>query len=72
MSPSPILLVACATLLSGCNLMGGESAELLAARKEAEGKAVGGACRHAGRAIEDCFALNKRADRASVFADGAR
>jgi hypothetical protein len=55
-------------LLSGCDLFGGESAEALAARKEAEGKAVGGACRHAGRAIEDCFALNKRADKAAVFA----
>jgi hypothetical protein len=53
--------------MAGCELFGGESAELLAARKEAEGKAVGGACRHAGRAIEDCFALNKRADKASVF-----
>ena len=57
-----------ALLLAGCDLFGGESAEALAARKEAEGKAVGGACRHAGRAIEDCFALNKRADKAAVFA----
>jgi hypothetical protein len=68
MHPRPLLLAACALLLAGCNLMGGESAEVLAARKEAEGKAVGGACRHAGRAIEDCFALNRRADKASVFA----
>jgi hypothetical protein len=54
-------------LLAGCPLSGGESAEAVAARKEAEGKAVGGACRHAGRAIEDCFALNKRADKAALF-----
>jgi len=54
--------------LGGCDLFGGESSEALAARKEAEGKAVGGACRHAARAIEDCFALNKRADKAAVFA----
>ncbi len=53
--------------LSACDF-GGESAEAVAARKEAEGKAIGGACRHAGRAIEDCFALNKRADKAAVFA----
>ena len=32
------------------------------------GRAIGGACRHAGRAIEDCYALNKKADRAAVFA----
>jgi hypothetical protein len=71
MSPrrlSSTLLLALAVLLPGCDLFGGESAEAVAARKEAEGKAVGGACRHAGRAIEDCFALNKRADKAAVFA----
>ncbi|MDH4061324.1 MAG: hypothetical protein OEU94_10985 [Aquincola sp.] len=55
-------------LLAGCELFGGESTEVQTARKEAEGKAVGGACRHAGRAIEDCFALNKRADKAAIFA----
>ena len=65
----PTLLIAAALpLLSGCELTGGESAEVAAARREAEGKAVGGGCRHAGRAIEDCFALNKRADKAAVFA----
>jgi hypothetical protein len=53
--------------LSGCDMLG-DSAEKIAAAKEAEGKAVGGACRHAGRAIEDCYALNKKADKASVFA----
>jgi hypothetical protein len=55
-------------LLAGCDLFGGESAEALAARKEAEGKAVGGACRHAGRALEDCYALNRKSERAAVFA----
>ena len=65
----PSLLIAAALpLLSGCELTGGESAEVAAARREAEGKAVGGGCRHAGRAIEDCFALNRRADKAAVFA----
>jgi hypothetical protein len=63
-----LLLTLLALPLTGCELFGGEPAEALAARKEAEGKAVGGACRHAGRAIEDCFALNKRADKAAVFA----
>jgi hypothetical protein len=53
---------------SGCNLSGGESAEAVAARREADGKAVGGACRHAGRAIEDCYTLNRRADKAAVYA----
>lgn len=54
-------------LLAGCDLFG-ESPETVAARREAEGKAVGSACRHAMRAIEDCYALNPKAPKASVFA----
>jgi hypothetical protein len=60
------------TLLAGCDVLVGalgiESPEKLAAVREADGKAIGGACRHAGRAIEDCYALNKKAEKASVFA----
>ena len=63
----PLLAVA-PLLLSGCDMLGIESASALAARKDAEGKAVGGACRHAGRAIEDCYAMNRKADKAAVFA----
>ena len=59
-------------LLAGCDMIGGalgiESPEKVAALREADGKAIGGACRPAGRAIEDCYTLNKRADKASVFA----
>ena len=40
----------------------------MAAARDADGRAIGGACRHAGRAIEDCYALNKKADRAAIFA----
>jgi len=35
---------------------------------DAESRAIGAGCRHAGRAIEDCFAINPRASRAGVFA----
>ena len=56
-----------ATLLGGCDLFG-DSPEKIAAAREADGRAIGGACRHAGRAIEDCYALNKKADKAAVFA----
>jgi hypothetical protein len=38
------------------------------ARIEAEGRAVGSACRHAGRSLEDCYALNPAAAKAAVFA----
>lgn len=61
----PLLLL---TLVAGCDMLGIESPEKVAANREADGKAIGGACRHAGRAIEDCYALNKKADRAAVFA----
>jgi hypothetical protein len=61
----PLLLL---TLVAGCDMLGIESPEKVAATREADGKAIGGACRHAGRAIEDCYALNKKADRAAVFA----
>ncbi len=54
-------------LLAGCDLLGIESPEKVAAVREAEGRAIGGACRHAGRAIEDCYAMNRRADKAAVF-----
>jgi len=52
----------------GCNLFGSEAAEAAAARREGDGKAIGGACRHAGRAIEDCYTLNRRADKSAVYA----
>lgn len=54
--------------LAGCDMLGIESPEKIAAVRDAEGRAVGGACRHAGRAIEDCYALNRKADKAAVFA----
>jgi hypothetical protein len=62
------LLITAASLLAGCDQLGIESPEKVAAARLAEGNAIGSACRHAGRAIEDCYALNKKADKAAVFA----
>lgn len=67
-----IVLVALLPVLGGCDML----ADLLelpnparqAAAKEAEGRAIGGACRHAGRSLEDCYTLNGSADKAAVFA----
>ena len=64
---SSLVLVA-ASLAAGCEMLGIDSPEKLASAREAVGKAIGGACRHAGRAIEDCFVMYKKADRAAVFA----
>lgn len=60
--------IALPALLAGCDLLGIEGASAVAARREAEGKAIGGACRHAARSIEACYASNKKADKAAVFA----
>lgn len=69
MRPLSLLAVCAAVaLLAGCDQLGIESPEKIAAARDADGRAIGGACRHAGRAIEDCYALNKKADRAAVFA----
>jgi hypothetical protein len=55
-------------LLGGCEMLGIESPEKVAALREGEGRAVGSACRHANRAIEDCYALNPKVLKATVFA----
>ena len=69
-----IIYCACAlglSQLSGCGDKAdpGLSDEAKAAlSKDADAKATGGACRHAGRALEDCYAMNPDAPRAAVFA----
>lgn len=54
-------------LLAGCEQLGIENPAQIAAAREAEGRAVGGACRHSGRALEDCFFLNPRAQKSAIF-----
>ncbi len=61
-------LCLCTALLAGCDALGIESATKLAERKQAEAHAIGSACRHAIRSIEDCFKTNPRAGKAAVFA----
>lgn len=65
------LLSACAVaatlLLSGCEYLGVETPAKTAENKVAEGKAIGGACRHANRALEDCYRYNPKANKAAVF-----
>jgi len=56
------------TTLTACDQLGIEDPAKVAAAKEAEGKAVGSACRHALRAIEDCYTLNPKALKSAVFA----
>lgn len=64
---SAALALTVTLLLAGCDL-----AALLAdpkvAQREADAKAIGGACRHGLRSIEDCYSLNEKAPRAAIFA----
>lgn len=56
-----------ALALSGCDQLGIETPAKSAERQEAEAKAVGAGCRHAMRALEDCYVLNPKAEKSAVF-----
>ena len=60
-----------AAALPGCDIiqqqMGIEDPVAKNARADAEGRAVGGACRQSGRAIEDCYAIYAWLPKASVY-----
>ncbi len=62
-----LALIFLTSLLAGCDQLGLETPAVELAREEAEGKAVGGACRQAGRALEDCYQINPRAPKAAIF-----
>lgn len=65
------LIFLTALALNGCDQinqkLGLEDTGKKEARLEAEGKAVGSACRHSGRAIEDCYAIYTWLPKAGVF-----
>ncbi|HRH79418.1 MAG TPA: hypothetical protein PLW81_00045 [Thiobacillaceae bacterium] len=63
----PAILILSLALLSGCDRLSERMGMPDPAKVLAEGKAVGGACRHAGRGLEDCYKLNPRADKAAVY-----
>ena len=61
-----LLIATLALLLAACDIPGlGPDPRI--AQREADGKAIGGACRHALRGIEDCYALNEKALKTAVF-----
>ncbi len=57
--------------LGGCDAVqqkfGMEAPAVKAARLEGEGKAVGGACRQSGRAIEDCYSIYSWLPKAAIY-----
>ena len=66
MSRRILLAATLVSLLSGCDIPGLGPDPRIAQREE-EAKAIGGACRHALRGLEDCYALNPKANKAAVF-----
>jgi hypothetical protein len=52
--------------LTACDALKDRMGIPIPEKVEAEGKAIGSACRHAGRGLEDCFRLNPQADKAAV------
>lgn len=61
-----LLIPALALLLSACEIPG-LGVDKKALEMEAEGKAIGSACRHALRGIEDCYGQNPDALKSAVF-----
>ncbi|XZG71386.1 hypothetical protein ACTSKR_05860 [Chitinibacteraceae bacterium HSL-7] len=49
--------------LTGCDQINS-----LLNEQTANGKAVGAACRHSGRALEDCYQRNPRISKAAIYA----
>lgn len=60
------LLLAMSLLLAGCELEA-LLADPKVAQREADAKAIGGACRHGLRSIEDCYAMNSKASKSAIF-----
>ncbi len=61
------VLAAVLAIVAGCDQLGIETPQKATERQIAEAKAIGSACRHAMRAIEDCYTLNPKADKSSMF-----
>ncbi|MDQ7988325.1 MAG: hypothetical protein REI09_01715 [Candidatus Dactylopiibacterium sp.] len=55
-------------LLAGCDRLGLPDRAAESAAREAEAKAIGAACRYAGRALEDCYTMNASAAKSAIFA----
>lgn len=71
--PGRKLLIISSLLLAliGCDAvqqkLGLEAPAAKLARNEAEGKAVGGACRQSGRAIEDCYSIYAWLPKSAIY-----
>lgn len=64
-------LLACLLMVAACDQvahrLGIEDPTQKEAKADAEGRAVGSACRQSGRAIEDCYSIYNWLPKASIF-----
>jgi hypothetical protein len=60
------VLCASTLWLAGCEIPGlGPDPRVV--QRETDGKAIGGACRHALKGIEDCYLANDKASKTAIF-----
>ena len=70
-----IPVLAITLLITGCDVASVLGPDPRTAQREADGRAIGGACRRVGRrvgghgqrGIEDCYKLNERAPKTAIF-----
>jgi hypothetical protein len=62
------LVVLLLPLLGGCDRLKERMGMSDPAKREEEGKAIGGGCRNAGRGLEDCYTLNSDAKKSAIYA----
>ncbi len=62
-----LLPLTLALLLAGCDLEA-LLADPKVVQREADAKAIGSACRHGLRSLEDCYAMNDKAPKSAIFA----
>lgn len=68
--PHTLAVLLVPMVLAGCKIeeIPGLGPDPRTVARESEAKAIGGACRHAMRGLEDCYVLNPKSSKAQVFA----
>jgi hypothetical protein len=68
MNRTAVILALLVPLLGGCDQLKERMGMPDPAKQEAEGKAIGAACRNAGQGLEDCYRLNPDTGKAAIYA----
>jgi hypothetical protein len=68
MNRSAVVFALLVPLLGGCDQLKERMGMTDPAKVEAEGKAIGAACRNAGQGLEDCYRMNSDTGKAAIYA----